>query len=308
MILPDIYLSHTSNTVTPHHACDSPELCNDSAWFTQYPWPVEYRFNSRGFRDQEWPSDLQSATWCVGDSATVGVGQPLEHTWVHLLSQRLQQRTINVSLTGASNAWILRKALSILQQVQPRRMVIHWSFFHRRENNILDQSDEDRQLHYDPDMNPDTALKTDVELFQQAVEAVNSAAVYTEVVHSTVPNAFPGMNRKELEGWWYQQRRSHWPEQLPIAWDNVPRGMHRELKSHSLGDTLHWHWAMQDYAQAHDIVLLEQEDENYQRELARDGQHYDLKTATRFVDAVLAVMQRRGRLDSEQASTKGLQE
>lgn len=296
MLLPDLYLAQTAGKTFEHFACDTPELCSDRRWFDQYAWPITYEFNSRGFRDQEWPDDVQSATWCVGDSATVGVGQPLAHTWVQQLSQRLGQRCVNVSLTGASNAWILRKVLSVLTSVQPRRMIIQWSFLHRRENNIETQADEDRQLHYDPDMNPDTALADDIELFRYMIQTVKTAAVYTEIVHGLVPNAFPGMNRSELEGWWFEQRLSHWPQQLPQTPHDIPRGMVSELARHSLGPTLEQHYAMQDYASKHDIVLLDQLDTNYQRELARDGQHYDAKTAARFVDSVVQIIQSRDRL------------
>ena len=83
----------------------------------QYLHPITYNYNSRGFRDQEWPdsmTELREATWCVGDSFTVGLGSPVTHTWPNVLQQTLQKKTINVSMDGASNNLIARKVLKIL--------------------------------------------------------------------------------------------------------------------------------------------------------------------------------------------------
>lgn len=115
---------------------DSVDQCRDRAWFKQYPYSVEYRYNSRGYRDQEWPdsiNELKHAIWCVGDSFTVGLGSPVEHTWPRILQQQLQTRTINVSLDGASNEWIARKTTKLLVTIAPKLVVIHWSYLHRRE-------------------------------------------------------------------------------------------------------------------------------------------------------------------------------
>jgi hypothetical protein len=136
MILPDFILSGRVNQRWQYSGIDSLEQCLDPSWFKQYPHNVEYVYNSRGFRDQEWPDsveELSNCVWCIGDSFTVGIGSPVEHTWPYLLQQSSEQRTINVSLDGASNNWIAKKILSLLQTVAPKVIAIHWSFFHRRE-------------------------------------------------------------------------------------------------------------------------------------------------------------------------------
>ena len=118
---------------------DSWEKCLDKTHFKQYPHRVLYQYNSRGFRDQEWPNsieELANAIWCVGDSFTVGLGSPVEHTWPDILQKFTQKRTINVSMDGASNNWISRKILKILTQVQPELIVVHWSYLQRREDSI----------------------------------------------------------------------------------------------------------------------------------------------------------------------------
>lgn len=136
MILPDYILRSRMNQHWDHSGIDSLENCLNKKHFEEYPHKVSYVYNSRGFRDAEWPEDhdqLQNAIWCVGDSFTVGLGSPYEHIWPQRLQQALGQRTINVSMDGASNNWISRRACGILQTVAPKTMVIQWSYIARRE-------------------------------------------------------------------------------------------------------------------------------------------------------------------------------
>ena len=139
MLFPDLILHSRVNQTWHTSGMDSLEHCNDPQHFQNYPWPIVYQYNSRGFRDQEWPNNFQDVIWCVGDSFTVGIGSPLEHTWPWLLSQHLNRRIINVSMDGASNQWIARRASEILASGLASHMVIQWSYTHRRENQDLEQ-------------------------------------------------------------------------------------------------------------------------------------------------------------------------
>jgi len=71
----------------------------------------------------------------VGDSFTVGMGSPIEHTWPYMLQQRTGQRCINISMDGASNNWIARQLVSIMAQTQPAVAVVQWSYLERREDH-----------------------------------------------------------------------------------------------------------------------------------------------------------------------------
>lgn len=136
MILPDFVVPSRINQRWDYSGLDSEEHCRDLKHFKSYPYVVEYKYNERGFRDQPWPdslNELKKCIWCVGDSFTVGLGSPWEHTWPWLLQQRTQIRTINVSLDGASNNWIARKSIKILQEIVPKILVIQWSYINRRE-------------------------------------------------------------------------------------------------------------------------------------------------------------------------------
>jgi hypothetical protein len=139
MILPDFVLPSRVNQCWKYNGIDSLESCLDKKHFESYPYDITYRYNSRGFRDTEWPDsikELQSAIWCVGDSFTVGIGSPLEHTWPWILQKATQRRTINVSMDGASNMWIARKSLDIVNKIKPAHLIIQWSYISRREKTI----------------------------------------------------------------------------------------------------------------------------------------------------------------------------
>jgi len=95
--------------------------------FNNYPYEVDYTFNSRGFRDAEWPEDLINTPVIFGDSFIVGLGQPVEHRLSNLLG------AVNISMDGASNDWIARWACDYFNEVQPKRAVVQWSYIQRRE-------------------------------------------------------------------------------------------------------------------------------------------------------------------------------
>lgn len=136
MILSDLVLSSRKNQYWLYSGIDTLELCNNKIHFQTYPYDVDYQYNDRGFRDSNWPMsrrDLQKAIWCLGDSFTVGLGQPYSHIWPQILSECVGVRTINVSMDGASNNWISRRALDILDAVKPECMIVLWSYVERRE-------------------------------------------------------------------------------------------------------------------------------------------------------------------------------
>ena len=91
MILPDFILPSRQNQVWDKSGIDSYEECKDKKHFKSYPYAVDYDYNSRGFRDSEWPEDIDQLThaiWCVGDSFTEGLGSPAEHAWPFLLQNQ----------------------------------------------------------------------------------------------------------------------------------------------------------------------------------------------------------------------------
>lgn len=140
-MLPQITLPSLAQKTLDSLGTDCADRCLDPAHFANYPHTVQYCFNSRGFRDQEWPDnkdDLEQAVWCVGDGFTLGIGVPLEHSWPWLLQQSLDRRCINVSMYGASNTWISRTAQAISQALPNATVIVHWTYIQRREMSVSD--------------------------------------------------------------------------------------------------------------------------------------------------------------------------
>lgn len=187
MVLPGVVLSSRAGCSNmSYNGVDMLEHCLDKQYFKQYPYRVNYNFNSRGFRDSEWPSELkelQNAVWCVGDSFTVGIGQPFDHIWPQVLQNNINKRTISVAMDGASNQWIARQAQQIAQHIQPVNMVIMWSYFHRREHPDSVLTDEDRRMHYCDDRT--VSWQQDIQNFNNCLSLLENFG--TNILHSFVP-------------------------------------------------------------------------------------------------------------------------
>ena len=68
------------NQTVDYLGCDNPDspglkqiYNNDLTDYFNYPYKVNYKFNSRGFRDNEWPNNLNDRVWCIGDSAVINL-------------------------------------------------------------------------------------------------------------------------------------------------------------------------------------------------------------------------------------------
>lgn len=152
MILPDLCVENFIALKQAYSGIDSPDLCFDKDHFNEYPHTISYNYNSRGFRDQEWPTtqdELKQAIWCVGDSFTVGVGSAFEHTWPQRLAAVTGQRCINIAMDGASNQWIARRAGQICREIGAKNIVIQWSYIHRREQDLYLRYEQVWQHWYD---------------------------------------------------------------------------------------------------------------------------------------------------------------
>lgn len=143
MILPSFQIKSRINNRSTVSGMDCPDHCANPDYYANYPHPIEYVYNSRGYRDSEWPENFNDVVWCIGDSFTSGIGSPHTHTWPHLLERTINKRCINISLDGASNNWIARQVQTLLSKLEPKIVIIQWSFLHRREQDvdiILDQT------------------------------------------------------------------------------------------------------------------------------------------------------------------------
>lgn len=279
VILPDFILPGRVNQCWAYSGIDSPTDCLDKTHFKQYPHTINYQYNSRGFRDWEWPDtleELKNAIWCLGDSFTVGLGSPVEHTWPWLLQKQTGRRVINISMDGASNNWIARQVKKIQQTVAPKTIVIMWSYLHRRESNNQLNTDEDRRLH--SDLFSDDA--TDLDNFKHCVELVDYSS---NVVQFSIPD-YTAISLDNVAVAWSTLRGHSWPLGHPTTPQQLlelPEFVQHELKQ----QLKVWPQFQQDLELYHRLSTLTNGIVNVKRlDLARDGHHFDCVTAQWVVD------------------------
>ena len=199
---------------------DTLKRCLDQKHFQSYKKEISYKYNTRGFRDEEWPADLSDVIWCVGDSFTVGVGQPFLETWPQILQKKTGKRCLNISEDGCSNDTIALRIKEIAERHRPKYIVVMWSFFHRRRKN-------GKNIHHDPQ---DFGRMADVDNFVKNYSSIEYLPV--KMIHSVIPNALElGGKNTDKESNYLVERMAgkdlhlHWVEQVDFARD----GFHYDI-------------------------------------------------------------------------------
>jgi hypothetical protein len=278
MILPDLVLPSRVNQHWQYSGMDSPDLCLDKKHFNSYPYTISYLYNSRGYRDQEWPTQLnqlKDAVWCIGDSFTVGLGSPVEHTWPYILQQQTGQRTINVSMDGASNNWIARCVNLVQKEIHPKNIIVMWSYVHRREHENQNLSSEQRRLHFD---------KSDNLEDMRNLESCRAMIAHSKIIQLAIPGYAPII--ENYQSAWQNLRGVDWPELVPGTADELlalPKFVQTKLQKSKL-------WT--DLQQSMERQLLQSKLENNfikvnRLDLARDAWHFDLMTSQWVVDQIM---------------------
>lgn len=274
MILPDLILPSRTNQRWKYSGMDSLDQCLDKQHFKNYPYQIEYVFNSRGFRDTEWPAsftELQEAVWCIGDSFTVGIGQPLEHTWPNVLAKRLNKRIINISMDGASNDWILRRTFDIVRCINPKTIIVMWSYVHRQEslNTLLD--DEQRKIQSSNNTHHEDIQKWLIQLSELK-------KIPAKVIQSCIPD-FCYPDPPEII--WNKVKDTSWPScpQTPQELEDLPINIKTELqKIHLCFDDM---MILLRKKLQTDIIYI-----NERLDWARDHHHFDILTSQWVVDQI----------------------
>jgi len=283
-MLKDLRLTNRVNQIWDTSGIDSPESCLDPRHYKSYPYSVQYHYNSRGFRDQEWPTNIQNAVWAIGDSFTVGLGSAVAHTWPWLLQQQLEQRVINVSMDGASNNWIARRGRQIIEQTTPAMVVLQWSHIERREHGDTDYANKRWLLHYNSVKTPDWPACPELQDWNSLPEPI-----ITELLTQHDQAWRHGISDEQL-------RLGHIKSTDEQDVANTLECMHR-IESAAGTDTCIIHSFIPDFAvgPALDQIMSAVISENWNfvppiqvLDLARDGYHYDVLTAKKFVNDLLA--------------------
>jgi hypothetical protein len=253
----------------------------------KYPWPVSYQFNSRGYRDTEWPSptELVDCLWCIGDSATLGVGAPVEHCWPKVLEKLLDQRTINVSMLSASNDFVARKTLELLTELQPRVIICNWTFLSRRDRDMQKFITEEKQRNWNefyntykdpswPDCNNISELPENLQKEIQEHYIESTVELNDEMYLMDFSTSAAKLSEHELVSYFIEliSAVEAIKGQTEIIHMLLPRfGNDKEIQL--------THKALTDLG----IAFIQQ----YQIDNARDGYHWDIDTSTRIADSIL---------------------
>ena len=278
MILPDLILPSRINQTWSFSGSDSLELCLDKQHFKSYPHDITYNYNSRGYRDTEWPEqldELQSAIWCVGDSFTVGLGSPLEHTWPWILQQATLRRIINVSMDGASNAWIARCVNLIQKEIDPKNIIVMWSYVHRRESENQNLNSEQRRLLFDKSNNLEDLRN---------LESCMAMITHSKIIQLAIPGYTP---IEDYQSVWQNICGVDWPELMPSTLNELlalPKFVQTELKE----KFKLWTYLRQSIEQQSFLSNLKKDIVEVDRlDLGRDGHHFDLLTSQWVVDQIM---------------------
>lgn len=236
----------------PERVIDTGKLKNDDGidklkhWHS-YSKSVHYKFNSRGFRDNEWPlslNDLRNSPIIFGDSFTLGLGQPDKERVSNILG------AINYAMDGASNDWMARRGSQYFEEVKPKKAAVQWSYVHRRESNDTSIEDDSlRKLWYS-----ECTVEEDLDNFIHNVVKLETAANKNgvDLVHSFIP----GFARKKAG---------------IIKWGNL-----KEMRAKAALEVI-------DMARPHikkcvDFCMI--------LDYARDAHHYDIETAKRYAEEI----------------------
>jgi hypothetical protein len=211
----------------------------------------------------------------------VGVGSPFDHTWPQVLQARTGIRTINVSMDGASNEWIVRKINRLINTVAPTTIVALWSYFHRREDTDVTKSDEERKVY--------GGRSSDEEDYNNFMHCINSTKQHkstTQIVNFTIPDA---QSCYDLQLTWANFRGPDWPIQAPknsIEFNRLPEFVKVEIIESLDVDAqfqslLKRNDMFDNYKQIENILEVPRLD------LARDGHHFDINTSNWLVNQLL---------------------
>lgn len=279
MILPDCRIIWNENQRSDYSGLDSRQNCLIKKHFDSYPYSIEYRYNSRGFRGDEWPNDLGESIWCIGDSFTVGLGAPESHTWWRVLQQATQRVCINVSLDGASNAWISRWAQQIIKEVRPALMVVHWSYTHRRERPLQEVQDQIWREYYAAIRDstwPDCASYHDISTLPISVQ--RDLAQDPKINCYTQGFDLESLRRVHQTQSTVEQDAQH------TAWVIETLEQNRQQTKVIHSHINRWHPVELKFQTGQWIREFDQID------LARDGLHYDILTANQLVSRILEIL------------------
>lgn len=149
MLINDLkYFEGASNYYNKYSGLDTPGKSNSSSEnFYEYPiQDFDYQYNSWGFRGPEYKQYIgKPVNICLGDSFTVNVGGPIEHSWASQLAKRFDIPTLNLGMDGAGNDAIRLVYDRVCEIFDVQNTFVMYSYLHRR---LVDKEFK-QQVHTD---------------------------------------------------------------------------------------------------------------------------------------------------------------
>ncbi len=110
---------------------DRPRLNNTSIYSDT---DITYKWNTHGFRSDEFVDDGQDSIIAIGDSCAIGIGCPVEHTWPSILREKFPNTKLyNLGLAAASSDYVVRAIAKTIDVLCPRAVFVQWPTLSSRE-------------------------------------------------------------------------------------------------------------------------------------------------------------------------------
>ena len=147
MLIDDLKTSRARrNFIGKYSGIDSPDRCTNSEWFENYPvQDFNYSYNSWGFRGPDYNQYLgKPVILCLGDSFTVNLGGPIEHSWPSLIQKHFGIPCINLGMDGAGNDAMQLVYNRACELFNVNLTFVVYSYLHRRlENGVFKSEPHD---------------------------------------------------------------------------------------------------------------------------------------------------------------------
>jgi hypothetical protein len=151
MLIHDLkYFKESANYLNTTSGMDHPDTCNFSSedWHAYPVQDFDYQFNSWGFRGPEYTQFIgKPVNICLGDSFTVNLGGPIEHSWCSQLALHFDVPTLNLGMDGAGNDAIRLVYDRACKIFDVQNTFVMYSYLHRRlvenkfEQKVFDSSE-----------------------------------------------------------------------------------------------------------------------------------------------------------------------
>ena len=136
MLINDLdYFKRSVNYCSKTSGIDHPNFSSPTSksWYIYPIQDFDYQFNKWGFRGPEYEQYIgKPVNICLGDSFTVNVGGPIEHSWCSQLAEHFDIPTLNLGMDGAGNDAIKLVYDRSCKIFDVQDTFVMYSYLHRR--------------------------------------------------------------------------------------------------------------------------------------------------------------------------------